>query len=560
MATADGRIYGFGSAAYEGGTLLGLVSPIVGMAPTPTGRGYWLAAANGGVYSFGDAKFHGSAVVRPVGSAPIVAIIGTPAGGGYWLVAADASVYTLGDATYWGHPPPSAVRAPIVGAAASPSGDGYYLVAADGSVYPEGDAWQRGDASHVHLGAPIVSITTTPDGGGYWLLGADGGVLTYGDAQFHGSTGAQHLNAPVRALTPTPGGGGYWLIASDGGVFTFGDAPFLGSAGAAHVGGVMAARTAPSAHGTAVATFYYPWYATPAKDGAWRHWDEGGHAPPDDIGSDFYPSRGAYSSNDAAIVDSQMGDLAASGINEALVSWWGQGSYEDKALPVVIAAAARHGISVGIHLEPYGERTPQSVTSDFVHLTSLGITDIWVYQADQLTPDAWVAINNAFPGIRTMAESGNISFVKDGGLAHWAAESHFKGVYIYDAINYEGRDDTAFCGAARAYNLVCAPVAAPGFTAVRATGAGYGRPRENGFRYDRRWLGVLGSRPDIVAITSYNEWHEGSQIEPAIPKCLGPTFCYANYDGAYGTSGVAASYAYLNRTAYWDSLLRATNP
>jgi hypothetical protein len=108
--------------------------------------------------------------------------------------------------------------------------------------------------------------------------------------------------------------------------------------------------------------------------------------------------------------------------------------------------------------------------------------------------------------------------------------------------------------------LICAPVAAPGFSAVRATGASYGRSRENGFTYDRRWMGVLGSRPDVVAITSYNEWHEGSQIEAAIPKCLSAAFCYLNYDGAYGTTGQAAAYAYLNRTAFWSSRLRGSNP
>ena len=34
--------------------------PIVGMAATPTGDGYWLAASDGGVFGFGDAAFHGS--------------------------------------------------------------------------------------------------------------------------------------------------------------------------------------------------------------------------------------------------------------------------------------------------------------------------------------------------------------------------------------------------------------------------------------------------------------------------------------------------------------------
>lgn len=35
-------------------------APIVGMAATPTGKGYWLVSADGGVFAFGDAPFLGN--------------------------------------------------------------------------------------------------------------------------------------------------------------------------------------------------------------------------------------------------------------------------------------------------------------------------------------------------------------------------------------------------------------------------------------------------------------------------------------------------------------------
>ena len=37
-----------------------LNKPMVGIASTPDGKGYWLVAADGGVFSFGDAGFYGS--------------------------------------------------------------------------------------------------------------------------------------------------------------------------------------------------------------------------------------------------------------------------------------------------------------------------------------------------------------------------------------------------------------------------------------------------------------------------------------------------------------------
>src|SRR5262249_27906592 len=36
-------------------------APVVGMAATPTGRGYWRVAADGGVLTAGDADYFGSA-------------------------------------------------------------------------------------------------------------------------------------------------------------------------------------------------------------------------------------------------------------------------------------------------------------------------------------------------------------------------------------------------------------------------------------------------------------------------------------------------------------------
>jgi len=54
---------------------------------------------------------------------------------------------------------------------------------------------------------------------------------------------------------------------------------------------------------------------------------------------------------------------------------------------------------------------------------------------------------------------------------------------------------------------------------------------------------------------SFNEWQEGTQIEPAIGVTLG-AYSYDSYDGAWGLEGVAAQNAYLDRTAYWANLFR----
>jgi hypothetical protein len=40
--------------------------------------------------------------------------------------------------------------------------------------------------------------------------------------------------------------------------------------------------------------FYYSWYGSPTVNGSYRHWPQGGHTPPGDIGANLYPTLGPY--------------------------------------------------------------------------------------------------------------------------------------------------------------------------------------------------------------------------------------------------------------------------
>jgi hypothetical protein len=43
-----------------------LVRPVVGIASTSDGGGYWEVASDGGIFSFGDAAFQGSTGGQPL--------------------------------------------------------------------------------------------------------------------------------------------------------------------------------------------------------------------------------------------------------------------------------------------------------------------------------------------------------------------------------------------------------------------------------------------------------------------------------------------------------------
>ncbi len=300
----------------------------------------------------------------------------------------------------------------------------------------------------------------------------------------------------------------------------------------------------PSARAATVSIFYYPWYGTPAHDGVWEHWGQNRHTPPHDVYSRYYPARGAYSSSSRAVVDAQMAEIAAAGVDEVVVSWWGRGSTEDRRLPLVLAAARRHGLTTAIHLEPYDGRSPQTVAGDLEYIAALGIRDVFVYHPRDFPASDWAAmLPQAPPSLRLLAGTELVGFAAAGG---------FDGMYTYDFVDYGGDKFARLCTEAHAVHLICAPSVGPGYDGRRAGESPKGRSRLNGRTYDALWAAAIAARPEMVTVTSYNEWGEGTQIEPARPRRG-----YSSYDGSWGLRGAAAATAYLMRTAYWAARYHA---
>jgi hypothetical protein len=302
------------------------------------------------------------------------------------------------------------------------------------------------------------------------------------------------------------------------------------------------------AAGGTVSIFFYPWYGSAAADGSYLHWQQAGHTPPTDIASSFYPLRGLYSSGQKKVLAGQMAEIAHAGIDQVVSSWWGWGSIEDQRLPAIIAAATRRHLSVAVQIEPYDGRTAESVAADVGHLRTLGITEFYVY-APQDVPDAdWAALNDSLQGqVRLYAQTA---------LAGRAAAGHFAGLYTYDVLTYGGADFARICTEVHALQLACLPSVGPGFDSARATGDPRVRPRRDGRTYDTMWQGAIRSGADGITITSYNEWHEGTQIEPAVAVPSSAGFGYAGYAGAWGIDDARSSTAYLDRTAYWAARFR----
>jgi glycoprotein endo-alpha-1,2-mannosidase len=305
--------------------------------------------------------------------------------------------------------------------------------------------------------------------------------------------------------------------------------------------------------------FYYPWYGNPTVSGAWRHWQQGGHNPPADIGSNYYPVNGPYDSNDLnGAVAQQMAWIQRAGVGVIIYSWWGQGSYEDGLAAGVLSEAAKFGIEVAWHIEPYGGRTAASVVSDINYINGkYGASPAFFrdpahgdkaafYVFDSLNITDWSALD--------AVTGANIVFAQTTDTSKVA---HFNGMYTYDVLAGATAGGWAGVGAyCQAHGLVWAPSIGPGFIDDRAV-PGNTTPtldRANGATYDQEWHNALtpsiGGSPNWITITSFNEWHEGTQIEPATSNPPAG-FGYQTYSGAYGTTGTASQTTYLDRTRFW---------
>jgi|GEM_PF-1322928 len=228
LAAANGAVSPHGSATDLGSpTGLVLAAPIQKIVADPKANGYWEVAADGGVFAYGAAPFEGAASSLRLNS-PIVDLVPTADGRGYWEVAADGGVFAYGDAVFAGSLGGKPQPAPTVAMAVDRATGGYWLVSADGTATAF-DAPVLGPQPNTPSAerpvGPVVDVAGTTSGAGFWEVTRAGAVYAYGDAPFRGPLAPLALGAPVTTVTSDPSGSnGYWLVSADGGVFTFASA------------------------------------------------------------------------------------------------------------------------------------------------------------------------------------------------------------------------------------------------------------------------------------------------------------------------------------------------
>jgi hypothetical protein len=132
--------------------------------------------------------------------------------------------------------------------------------------------------------------------------------------------------------------------------------------------------------------------------------------------------------------------------------------------------------------------------------------------------------------------------------------SHFDGLYNYATLHLEqGGFDWA---RSLLPDTLYVPSVLPGFSARRiAYPADAYVPRLGGNTYNEQWTAALGTgiQPEMMTITSFNEWHEGSMIEPIqFGVSDGHEYVYPDF-------GNLLPEGYLNLTRDWVNKYLSTS-
>ena len=292
-----------------------------------------------------------------------------------------------------------------------------------------------------------------------------------------------------------------------------------------------------------VLSVYYPWYGTPSgPSGAWHQWIPGLLR----YGAAHTPSAGFYDSLDTEILRRHVKEAHEAGIDGFAVSWWGRGTFEDRAFRALLSVAEQEYFPLAIYYEAadsadavvddirYALREYGS-SSSYLRIDGLPVVFVYGRVVTRFGRNEWASIFERLngEGLRGFFVADGLEddlFVGDGGLDF--IYDLFQGVHAYIAVSLDPaalREMNALASArSKGKNILFAATVVPGYDDSLIRSGGPIRDRQDGAYYRQRWDVAAGASPGWVLVTSYNEWQEGSEIEPSLE--LGARYLAATRD------------------------------
>lgn len=263
--------------------------------------------------------------------------------------------------------------------------------------------------------------------------------------------------------------------------------------------------------GRRVLAFYYGWWGTPTGPArSWEHWDP----QADHRGVLNQPTLGMYDSADPKVIAQHVTWARQAGIQTLVMSLWRRGAHQDLVLKRLLDEAAAQGLTATGYIEVAA--TPDDLRQQLesllanearhpawltVHGQKVVFLYVRVFQS--LNPDA---LRKALRELPVLAIGDSL----DPNLLEVLGGLHSYVSFLDPAKRAEQIIQAR--QAARAWDKLLVATVMPGYDDTTIRFPGRHIPRD-GTRYWQAQTAAV-ALADWVVLTSFNELHEGSEIEP----------------------------------------------
>ncbi|HEY89200.1 MAG TPA: hypothetical protein G4N98_05635 [Thermoflexia bacterium] len=271
-----------------------------------------------------------------------------------------------------------------------------------------------------------------------------------------------------------------------------------------------------------VVAFYYAWFD-------WSTW---GMALPDQ------PAQ-PYLSADPATIERHVIQAQQAGLDALVLDWYGpqvENNQTETNMRILLDKAAAHGLKAALTVDIAGpfinnqsDLVAALTTLRDTHATHPGYLRVdgrpvvFFWRQNQYSVESWLALRQQIDPQHTML---------------WIAEGLepaylqvFEGLYLYsvawsnepDSVLLRWGNEVRQWSATQGTSRYWVATTMPGYDDyVTGRADAFVQPRDEGNYYRTCWRGARESGADMVVITSFNEWLEGTYIEPS--QAYGDTY------------------------------------